>query len=801
MANQMSSADQQLSAEQQAEIARLKEEYAKYKAAGDDEGAKEAHKAAEDIRASAGYSGGSDGSGYVLLGGQAGQAQTSQNQTGINQNQTANSGYQTQNGAIGDSNLSADLQAEIARLKEEYARFAAAGDMDKAREAHAAAERIRNGAGYSGGSDGSQYTALPGGGASAADVQKWLDDYWYTNYSNGNGWKNGFSSQMNQRSMANYIRQQMEANSKAWFTADAAGKEYLHQQNLELAEILRQNSGGAESIYDPTTGQWYTANANLGYGVNVGQYMPRDLEDWYKGFAGMTDEQIEAYRNDTDRYRNFVDQNLIRNWIDESSGYTGVYSQFVNGPYAQLLGGSNPSIVNPTTYTDVQGDGFNEHDYEPLTDAAGNIVLREPALKNNNAMTDYTRQFASYVDENGVIQPGQLALTHPGVGSRTAGANPAGYREGQASPVETQEASSGDMQDYLSQLAALGGGSLGNVGGSIGSGLTGGTTGIGSSTGSSFFSDLSVPSGGGDLSDYINQMYDASLKSQLAQLEAAYQENLLELDRNQTETDAQYNEQKRQTQGDAERSAANWRELALAQGLNTGAIGQAALAQNNQLQSDLNTLGTAQAKALDDIRNQRTLLGKQYQLQILQAQADNDMERAQALYQEAVRMDEVLMQKEAQAMDMMQTLLGYAASGSGGSSSYSGSAGSGSGSSGGYSSSGGSSSGSGSSGGNYDGLWAAAMASGYPQSYISNNYKKYGFTSSSGLWAEYQNYAENLNIAQSFVDNMLKNATSSQFNGYTVISGTSKLTDEQKKLANEILDEYVKSGYLKYPNP
>ena len=60
------------------------------------------------------------------------------------------------------------------------------------------------------------------------------------------------------------------------------------------------------------------------------------------------------------------------------------------------------------------------------------------------------------------------------------------------------------------------------------------------------------------------------------------------------------------------------------------------------------------------------------------------------------------------------------------------------------SSSKGSSGGSGSSGGagsggsmDYEGLFQAAMASGRPKSFIANNYKKYGFTSSTGLYDDY----------------------------------------------------------------
>ena len=60
---------------------------------------------------------------------------------------------------------------------------------------------------------------------------------------------------------------------------------------------------------------------------------------------------------------------------------------------------------------------------------------------------------------------------------------------------------------------------------------------------------------------------------------------------------------------------------------------------------------------------------------------------------------------------------------------------------------GGSSSGSrsGSSGGggsaDYDGLFAAALESGHPRSFIANNYKKYGFTSQTGLSDEYEEWA------------------------------------------------------------
>ena len=46
----------------------------------------------------------------------------------------------------------------------------------------------------------------------------------------------------------------------------------------------------------------------------------------------------------------------------------------------------------------------------------------------------------------------------------------------------------------------------------------------------------------------------------------------------------------------------------------------------------------------------------------------------------------------------------------------------------------------------YNGLFAAAMESGHPKSYIANNYKKFGFTSNSGLYDDYTEWE----IAQEF---------------------------------------------------
>ena len=53
----------------------------------------------------------------------------------------------------------------------------------------------------------------------------------------------------------------------------------------------------------------------------------------------------------------------------------------------------------------------------------------------------------------------------------------------------------------------------------------------------------------------------------------------------------------------------------------------------------------------------------------------------------------------------------------------------------------------------YDALFQAAMDSGHPKSFIANNYKRYGFTSSSGLYDDYQGW-ENENADIENVDEL-----------------------------------------------
>lgn len=495
-----------------------------------------------------------------------------------------------------DQKLSADQQAEILRLKQAWADANANNDAAGMAQAHADAEAIRNAAGYSGGSDGS--AEIPTGhlgGYTASQVQDWINEYERLNYSEVNGWQNGFSTAMNQRSIANFVRQQMQANSQAWADADAQTQAYLHDQNLQLAKILADAVGGAESIYNEELGRWETWNANLGYGVNM-TYAPGTRDrDFAMNAYGMTEEQMDAYFNDTDRYRNYVDQRIVRNWYDESSGYTGIYSQFVNGPYGRLLAGTNG--VNAEHYMDLIGDGFADASYGSMLANYQTNGPVAPPLKGNNNLSDYTRQFTSYVDENGIIQPGDLVKTHPGGGSSgnlsgssvSTGSGESRYSGGSGrTPSGTGTTDFGATGSMDALLAALNG---------------------------------QKPQTGGSGGSQLLENWQSAASQQAANShDYAVDQAVLQLLQAQKQAEAEYQTQRNQIDREARNAMDNSALYAELRG-DRGGIGQA---QYNQIQ--------AQAAANRQLVNTaQTQLAAETQQQIAQLRAEGEFEKADTL--------------------------------------------------------------------------------------------------------------------------------------------------------------------------
>lgn len=143
-----------------------------------------------------------------------------------------------------------------------------------------------------------------------------------------------------------------------------------------------------------------------------------------------------------------------------------------------------------------------------------------------------------------------------------------------------------------------------------------------------------------DQSDLVREMYEANLAANKSQLESDYNQNVSDLESEASKIGSTYYEQQRQAQAESDRNRQAFQEYANARGLNSGTGGQAELARSNQLSANLNSLRQSEAEKRAEVERQRVLLGQQYQTAIQKAQAENDLAKAKALYEEAVRVDE-----------------------------------------------------------------------------------------------------------------------------------------------------------------
>jgi len=142
--------------------------------------------------------------------------------------------------------------------------------------------------------------------------------------------------------------------------------------------------------------------------------------------------------------------------------------------------------------------------------------------------------------------------------------------------------------------------------------------------------------------DYIKAMYDASQKAQEEALRASYEKNTGALDYQQSKLAPTYDAAANNAGAQAAIQRANFNESANASGLNTGAGSQAELSMRNAEAANISAIRKAQADAQADLDYQRSQLTLEYQNAIREAIANNELQKAQALYEEAKRVDESL---------------------------------------------------------------------------------------------------------------------------------------------------------------
>ncbi len=176
-----------------------------------------------------------------------------------------------------------------------------------------------------------------------------------------------------------------------------------------------------------------------------------------------------------------------------------------------------------------------------------------------------------------------------------------------------------DASGANSDLSGLLSGAL--SGGASGSGSTGGGT-----SGSGY-----------DLSEWLKTQYESALEGELAGLKDAYEKNNASLDDEEARLSGIYDPQRNRIAAQNALAKRVWDERAAANGLSSGASGQAELARSSAMQRDLASIGEEEANARADVSLRKKNLTIEYTNAITQARANGQAELAKALYNELVR--------------------------------------------------------------------------------------------------------------------------------------------------------------------
>lgn len=152
--------------------------------------------------------------------------------------------------------------------------------------------------------------------------------------------------------------------------------------------------------------------------------------------------------------------------------------------------------------------------------------------------------------------------------------------------------------------------------------------------------------------DSINQYYDQYIEAQKQTEKAAYDESVKAIEYEAAKLAPAYKAQREALAAEREIADRNFRQSALASGINTGAGSQYALASGNAYQANMTAMRQAEAQALADVEEARRQQTASYQSAIAKAVSEGNLARAQQLYQEAVRVDEsIVATAQAQAQE------------------------------------------------------------------------------------------------------------------------------------------------------
>lgn len=423
----------------------------------------------------------------------------------------------------------------------------------------------------------------------------------------------------------------------------------------KAAESIRGNAGYSGGRY----GNEYSSNrGNSGSsgGSSKGSYKGVEYtrEDNGGGVYGMptSNSEVKNYKQGGVTYQAGADMSRRQDLAGKaqvSNGYTVFYDdngyayKAVKGaadytPHQDINAG-NGSYGKSGAWTD--NEMLSALDQQKIADIRAQMQAGKITGDQANQAANAIRAGYGYtIDKNGLVTDnGALSAVNDrrkqlGLSTGPESAELDYYRYLMGTDTSPTAQASGKVQSFGDYLAENGGVQAGTpaYGQQRVTDINAGST-----PASNFTAQAGTSFDVGDGNDYLKELYAKKVAAELAALKSAYEKNTATLDASRAQIAPVYDIARNSAANQNALSRGAFQEMAVANGLNTGTTGQAALAQDVVLQQNLSQIDREQAEKTAAIDLQRSQLDTEYRNAIAKAEATGDAELANALYEEYVR--------------------------------------------------------------------------------------------------------------------------------------------------------------------
>lgn len=410
------------------------------------------------------------------------------------------------------------------------------------------------------------------------------------------------------------------------------GSDKTYSQTYDKGGNRRDNGSSGGSSQGTFGGVSYTRNDNGGgiYGMPTSNSEVKNYKQGgvtYQVGADMSRRQDLAGRAQVSNgYTVFYD--------DDGYAYKAVKGVADYTPHQDINAG-NGNYGKSGAWTD--NEMLSALDRSKIQDIRNRLQRGEITGDQANQAANAIRAGYGYtIDKNGyVTDSGALSSVNDlrrrlGLDNSPESAELAYYRYLMGTDTSPSAQASGKVQsfgDYLAENGGVQSGSQQRVA----------DINAGSTPASNFTAQTGMSFDIGDGSDYLKELYAKKVAAELAALKSAYEQNTATLDASRAQIAPVYDIARNSAANQNALSRGAFQEMAVANGLNTGTTGQAALAQDVVLQQNLSQIDREQAEKTAAIDLQRSQLDTEYRNAIAKAEATGDAELANALYEEYVR--------------------------------------------------------------------------------------------------------------------------------------------------------------------